>query len=99
MGHVSGARLAEQAGIARISNASNLGSRFRHDTRLTALDERAPFSGRVTAIRAAWHCLRIAGRHRAERLVRMRDLWAPWWIVGCAPKVRFAPDSLLEEAG
>jgi hypothetical protein len=38
MGHVPGARLAEQAGIARISNASNLGKRFRDSTRLAALD-------------------------------------------------------------
>jgi hypothetical protein len=35
---VPGARLAEQAGIARIRNASNLGSRFRYHTRLSALD-------------------------------------------------------------
>jgi hypothetical protein len=37
-GHVPGARRAEQAGIARISNASNLGSLFRYHTRLAALD-------------------------------------------------------------
>src|SRR5207248_6644121 len=37
-GHVPGARLAEQAGIARISNASNLDSRFRYPTRLVGLD-------------------------------------------------------------
>ena len=33
-GHVPGARRAEQAGIARISNASNLGSGFRYHTHL-----------------------------------------------------------------
>jgi hypothetical protein len=37
-GDVPGARLGEQAGIARISNASNLGSRFRYPTRLVGLD-------------------------------------------------------------
>jgi hypothetical protein len=96
-GHVSGVPLAEQAGIARISNASNLGSRFRH-TRLTALDKRASFSGRVTAIRSARHCLRIFWTASCGAIdPNARPLGS---VVDnrMRPKVRFAP-ALLEGDG